>query len=204
MKTYWIIIISLFLFTGTANSQSNKAYCAQEITWFGLDYSQAYFIDDMAFPSPYRLKDELFIEWNNFDFKEPKNFDIKYAFNKRHVSYSTDYINSRNSEADINKRVGDFWFQEGYFNTDSIQKIIHSYQIPENNAGIGLVFIVENLDKPNRRGIYWVTFFDTETKQVLMTEQIIGIPSGGGTRNYWANSFYNALIKSGSAMGFVF
>ncbi len=204
MKIYWIIIISIFLFAGTVNSQSNKAYCAQEITWFGLDYSQAYFIDDNAFPNPYKLKDELFLEWNNFVFKEPKKFDIKHAFNKRHVSYSTDYINSRNSDVDINKRVGDFWFQEGYFNTDSIQNIIDSYQFSENSPGVGLVFIVESLDKPNRRGIYWVAFFDIKTKQVLLTEQVIGVPGGAGIRNYWANSFYNALIKAGREMGFVF
>jgi len=204
MKTYWLIIVSLVLFAGTANAQSNKAYCAQEITWFGLDYSQAYFIDDVAFPSPYRLKDELFLEWNNFVFKEPKKFDIKHAFNKRHVSYSTDYISSRNSEVDIDKRVGNYWLQEDYLSIDSIQEIVSSYQLPENNSGVGLVFIVESLDKPNRRGVYWVTFFDIETKEIMLTEQIIGIPGGGGIRNYWANSFYNALIKAGRDMGFVF
>jgi hypothetical protein len=204
MKTYWIIIIFLFSFTGTANSQSNKAFYAQEITWFGLDFSQAYFIDDVAFPNPTRLKDELFLEWNNFVFKEPRKFDIKKAFNKRGVSYSTSYINSRNEEVNINKRVGNFWLQENYFNGDTIQNIVASYNLLKNNSGVGLVFIVESLDKPNKRGIYWVTFFDIETKKVLLTEQIIGIPGGAGLRNYWANSFYSALIKAGRTMGFIF
>lgn len=43
----------------------------------------------------------------------------------------------------------------------------------------GCVFIVEKLDKPNRRAIYWITFFDIETKRVLLTEPIIGRPAGG-------------------------
>ena len=204
MKTLLLLITSLILFVGVANSQANKAYCAQEITWYGLDYSQAYFVDDLAFPDPDKLKDKLFLEWNNFVFKEKKKFDIAQTFNKRDVIYSTSYINSRNKEVDVVKCVGNVWFQQEYLNNDSIQKILYSYKLPENNAGVGLVFIVEMLDKPNRRGIYWVTFFDIETKQILITEQIIGVPGGAGIRNYWANSFYRALDEAGKSMGFVF
>jgi len=204
MRTHWLIIASLLLYAGTINSQSNRAYCAQEITWFGIDYSQAYFIDDKAFPDPSKLTDKLFYEWNNFVFKEPKKFNIEKAFNKRNVLYSTSYINNRNTEIDINKRVGNFWFQEGYLNNDSIQEIISSYKLPKHNSGVGLVFIVMSLDKPQRIAEYWVTFFDIESKEILLTRQINGAPGGAGIRNYWANSFYNALVKAEREMGFVY
>ena len=204
MKILLLIVTSLILLSGVANSQARKAYRTQEITWYGIDYSQAYFIDDLAFPDPNRLKDELFLEWNNFVFKEPKKFDIGRSFNKRCVLYSISSIVSRNNEVDIFKRVGNFWFQEEYFNSDSVSRIVNSYELSGEHSGVGLVFIVEKLDKPNRRGIYWVTFFDIETRKILLTEQIIGVSGGAGIRNYWANSFYRALIGAGREMGFVF
>ncbi len=204
MKSLGLIFITLILFTGTNYSQSNKAYCAQKITWFGLDYSVAYFTDDRAFPDPYKLRDKLFNEWNELVFKEHKKFDIGKTFNKEDVIYSTSYINNCNKNIDIFNHIGNYRFHQRFFSNDSIQEIINTYNTPTNTDGVGLVFIVESLNKPQREAVYWVTFFDIKTKEVLLTERIIGIPSGAGMRNYWANSFYNALINAEREMGFIF
>jgi len=204
MKKIILFSIALFLFAYPSISQSNKAYYAQEITWFGLDYSQAYFMDNIAFPDPYKLQNKLFLEWNNFIFSEPSKFDIAESFNKTSVLYSTSFINNRNSRADIFDHIVTKWANQIMFNSDTIQEIVSSYNIPTDNTGVGLVFIVESLNKPNRQGVYWVTFFDIETKKVLLSNQIIGTPGGVGLKNYWANSFYNALAKSGRSMGFIF
>lgn len=204
MKIFWIILSSLILFTGTVNSQSNKAYCAQEITWFGLDYSNAYFIDSRAFPDPYKLQNKLFPEWNELVFREEKKFDIAKTFNKKDVNFMPEYINTRNKEADILKLIKDDRYYQRRFNSDTVQMIIDSYLINENISGVGLVFIVESLDKPDLEAIYWITFFDIESKKVLLTEQITGRPSGAGLHNYWANSYYKALRKAERDMGFVF
>lgn len=204
MKPLWLIIILIFVFGGTVNSQSNKAYCAQEITWFGLDYSDAYFIDSKAFPDPYRLRSTLIGRWNELVFREKKKFDIAKSFNKRHVNFDVSYINNRNRNADISKQISDDRFHQRQFNSDSIQNIVNSYLLNEDIDGVGLVFIVESLNKLDHEAVYWVTFFDVVSKKVLLTEQIIGKPSGGGLHNYWANSFYNALNKAERQMGFVF
>jgi hypothetical protein len=203
-KAFWLVFISLILFTSNNYSQSNKAYCAQEITWFGLDYSVTFFTDESAFPDPYKLRDKLFYEWNNLVFKEYKKFDIAKSFNKNYVAYSTSFINNRNKRVDIFKNISNNMFYLRHFNSDSIQKIVDNYKLGENNVGVGLVIIVESLNKPEREATYWITFFDIKTKKVLLTEQITGIPSGAGIRNYWANSFYNALIKAEREMGFIF
>ncbi len=204
MKPLWLIIILIFVFGGTVNSQSNKAYCVQEITWFGLDYSKAHFIDSRAFPDPYKLQNKLFPEWNELVFREKKKFDIAKSFNKNDVNYSIDYVNQINSRVDIFSQITNDRYRRISFNNDSIQKIIEAYQINENVDGVGLVFIVECLNKPYYEAIYWVTFFDLNTKKVLLTEQIYGKPSGAGLHNYWANSFYDALNKAEHQMGFIF
>ena len=204
MKPLWLIIISIFVFGSIVNSQSNKAYCVQEITWFGLDYSKAYFIDSRAFPDPYKLQNKLFREWNELVFREKQKFDIAKSFNKNDVNYSIDYVNQINNRVDIFSQITNDRYRRIRFNNDSIQKIIEAYQINENADGIGLVFIVESFNKPNHEAVYWVTFFDLNTKKVLLTKQIVGVPSGAGLHNYWANSFYDALRKAERNMGFVF
>lgn len=204
MKPLLLIIISIFVFGSTVNSQSNKAYCVQEITWFGLDYSNAFFIDSRAFPDPYKLQNKLFSEWNELVFREEKKFDIAKTFNKKEVNFMIEYINTRNKEADILKLIKDDRYYQRRFNSDSVQMIIDSYLINENISGVGLVFIVESLDKLDLEAIYWITFFDIESKKVLLTEQITGRPSGAGLHNYWANSYYKALRKAERDMGFIF
>jgi len=204
MKTIWLVFISIILCTGSISSQSNKAYCVQGITWFGLDYSVTHFTDEKAFPDPYKLQNKLFNEWNELVFKEHKKFDLGKTFNKSEIIFRTSFINNHNKSIDVSKHIGNYRFQQKHFNNDTIQRIINSYSLPDNSSGVGLVFIVESLNKPAHEAAYWITFFDIKTKKVLLTEQFIGIPSGAGIRNYWANSFYSALIKAKREMGFIF
>jgi hypothetical protein len=44
----------------------------------------------------------------------------------------------------------------------------------------------------------WVVIYTTDTNEVALCEQYLKVPSGIGTRNYWARVFYNILydIKS--------
>lgn len=204
MKTPLFTIILLIAFSNTANSQSNKVFSVREIIWFGLDYSESYFINNKAFPDPYTLKNRLFLDWNNLVFTEKVKYNIAKSFNKRDVIFKTSYINIRNSKVDIFNRIIDNNYHQRLFNPDSIQQIINSYEYVNNMDGIGLVFIVESLNKLNHEAVYWVTFFDIKTKKLLLTEQIIGVPSGAGLHNYWANSYYNALRSAGRDMGFIF
>ncbi len=204
MKAFWILIISLIIMAGSVKSQSNAVYCTQEITWFGIDYSQADFINNAAFPNPYLLTDKFFEEWNNLVFNEPVKFDIAKYFNKTDINYSTSYINMRNKAVDIANHIKAGNYQQNIFNADTISDILSTYKIDGNTSGVGLVFIVNSYNKPKRQASYWVTFFDIKTKKVLLTKQIFGVPTGIGLRNYWANSFYNALVKSMRTMGFVF
>jgi hypothetical protein len=78
-----------------------------------------------------------------------------------------------------------------------IQGIVNTYNLREGASGIGLVFIVESLSKPNVKGAYWVTFFDAKTKKVISTERYLGKAGGFGLRNYWAKSYYNVMMEAG-------
>jgi len=157
-----VILVSFYIVNIVTQAiiitQSNKAYCdtGNNMVWTGLFCY--IFTDESAFPDPYKLRDKLFYEWNNLVFKENKKFDIATSFNKSHVAYSTSFINNRNKNVDIFKNIGNYIFHRRHFNSDSIQKIVDTYKIRENNVGVGLVIIVESLNKPEREATYWITF----------------------------------------------
>lgn len=206
MKTYLISLIIMLMFIGTLKSQSNKVYSVQEVTWFGIDYSQALFIGKDAFEDTDKLQNELQLSWNSLVFTESRKYDISKSFNKSTVYFNTSYINSRNSNANVIPRITNDWTIQRNFNIDTIQDILTSYNYSESNnkTEIGIVFIVQSLNKLNREAIYWITFFDIKTKKGLLTRQVFTTPGGAGIRNYWANSFYKALLIAENKMGFVF
>jgi hypothetical protein len=76
---------------------------------------------------------------------------------------------------------------------DSIASIVSHYK--NGKTGTGLIFVIDNFDKPAAEGVMYVTFFDTATGKMLWTKKLKGAPGGFGIRNYWARSVYNVLEK---------
>ena len=93
----------------------------------------------------------------------------------------------------VKSRITDDGFLSSHMESNQVQGIIDSYRVPDDMQGVGLVFIAESYSKPNVKGAYYVTFFDISTKKVLITERMLGKPSGFGLRNYWAGSYNNVL-----------
>ncbi|MBL4704307.1 MAG: hypothetical protein JKY54_07285 [Flavobacteriales bacterium] len=75
---------------------------------------------------------------------------------------------------------------------DKIESHVKSYDGVEGE-GVGIVFIVESLNKLEQAGFMWVTFFDEKTKEIIYTERMSGAAQGFGIRNYWAGTFYNVV-----------
>ncbi len=204
MKRIIITFAVLFLIPAFGNTQPNKALCTQQIIWLGIDYSHATFVDEYAFYDSSLLKNDLFKHWNNLVFKERKKYDIGRFFNKEQVNYNTKFINQNNLKTDIANQIINFDdVQNQVFNKELIQQIVSGYNLDVKD-GVGLVFITEYLNGIKSIAAYWITFIDLKTKKVLLTDKVYGKPSGIKPKNYWANSFYNAMVVGGKKMGFYF
>lgn len=57
------------------------------------------------------------------------------------------------------------------------------------------MFVVESIIKNQEEEIFWATFVDLNTKQMLYTEKMAGTGSGFGFRNHWAYPL-NSGIKT--------
>jgi hypothetical protein len=146
----------------------------------------------MDFPSISDLEAKI-KAWNDLVLYERSKF-IDKNLGKRNVNFYVDVVENRNKDIDVKSRVTDDGFLSSHMEAGMVEEIINSYEIPDEMEGIGLVLIAESYSKPNVRGAYYATFFDIKTKKVLITERMLGKPSGFGLRNYWAGS-YNAVLK---------
>ncbi|MBN1599212.1 MAG: hypothetical protein JW894_13040 [Bacteroidales bacterium] len=193
-----IIIYSLFLiFYSAAFSQTKEeALNAETITWFGIDFSQARFVDDLAFPSGYELRDKYFKGWNRLIISEPEKYDIPKYFHCIEIKTDLGDVYRRNEDVNVSDIIveipeGDnYKIQEG-----EIQKIIKDYKA--DLEGYGLVFIAESFDKPRVEGCIWVTYFHIPTKKVVFTRKLVGKPVGFGIRNYWAGAIADIMKQAG-------
>ncbi len=196
MKKTMIAFFAACLLSFSLISQNTADFANEkDWTWFGIDYTNCYFIGPIDFPNLTDLESKI-SAWNELVVVERAKY-IEKTLKGRKISYYTDMVKDLNSEIDVKSRLSDDDFKSTHMESPMIQEIVSKYSIPEEMTGVGLVFIAESYSKPNVQGAYYVTFFDIATKKVLSTERMLGKASGFGLRNYWANSYYVVLKAIG-------
>lgn len=186
----------MVVFTVKTTTYAQDVFKTNEIIWYGLDFTKAHFVGQFdqgfgAMPATgYDMKKKWIPEWNALIAKEPKNFDLKKAFQKDNVYYDLNPLATINQNIDTDKCMS--------YNTATIEKseiaeMIKKYPAGDKKEGIGLVFIVENFDKGMETATVFVTFFDIKTKKILLCEKMQGKCVGVGMRNYWAGAIKNIL-----------
>ncbi|MCF2447481.1 hypothetical protein L0657_26235 [Dyadobacter sp. CY345] len=198
MKKFTLFITLLFV-AGQVSAQNTLSdlYSGKaKLTFLGLDFTQAKYIGRIGFTDPAAIKNQHMVSWNNLIEYEPKKFSLQEAFRLKPEQYQskvTDMI-KLNESADVKDNI----IEEPYTITeDQVKKSVAKYSLTEKD-GIGLVYVVESLNKNAEKMCAWVTFIDLKTKKVLYTEKLEGAAAGFGFRNYWAGAVYkiNKSINS--------
>ncbi len=160
----------------------------EDITWMGVDYSKATVLGETA--SPIQIID-YFDKINNLIISESEKYNFRMALNKVEVPYNLDPVTKANAGINPEELVS-MSSKSATLTEEDVQAAINQYDL-NGEKGIGLVFVVETLDKPKASSSMWVTFFDMSNKKVLLTERMSDKPGGFGFRNYWARPVYNVI-----------
>lgn len=196
MKKLLALLFTIAILTTSGFGQSSdNAFNSNDITWFGIDYTQCYFLTPIDFPNVSDLKSKL-DSWNDLVLYEREKY-IEKTLPGKNVEFEIDAVSERNTTIDVKSRLTEDKSKSNHLKTDQIQGIINEYNIESGLEGTALVLIAESYDKLGEHGNYYVTFFDLNTKKVYATERISGKAKGFGLRNYWAGSFYNVLKQVG-------
>ncbi|WP_118976882.1 hypothetical protein [Taibaiella koreensis] len=165
----------------------------QQVTWLGLDFSALKLVKSDEMVTNDELQNKYFPGWNDLVMNEPKKFDIAKAVDRASVD------NDLSAVTDANKSAkGDFITTDKaafeHLNKAQIQQMVKKYNL-KGKSGIGLVLVVEAMDKNRKEASMWVTFINMGTKEVLLSKAIIGESGGFGFRNYWAGAI-NKVLKA--------
>jgi len=161
------------------------------IDFIGLDFSEVKLIGSISSYEPaYEVKRRFFPEWNDMFYSQPEKFDVGTFLRKYRVHYSTENMVSINDKVDANELISGRPTKE--FTRVKLQEIINNYNFEFENE-VAMVFVINSLDKPRKQTKLNVVFFNTNSKNILFSTQIVTEPAGGGFRNYWIGSIYHAL-----------
>lgn len=196
------LLCAIFLFSithvaVTAQTRSDIYNADVELTWLGLDFTQVNFIGDAAQWQDVGaidndvLKDKYFVAWNDIFIDEKSKYDVAEAVNRLMVKYDIDITKSANEKSNRDYFVDDVSAYNHLAEAD-ITTIISKYNFG-SNTGIGLMFVVEGMNKETKHASFWVTFVDMGSKKTILTKRVEAKAGGFGFRNFWAKSFYNGL-----------
>ena len=190
----WLVAFAFIGLSQPVYSQTAKEiFNSSEtpLTYLGIDFSQARLMGDAA-ASAADLKDKHFPGINQVVINEPKKYDLPKAFKKATINNDITVTESVNAKIDADKIKVSGTTDEVRLDAAAIQNIVNGYDL-NGKKGIGLVFIMENLNKTGAKGSLYVTFIDMATRKVLFTERMTGKAGGFGYKNYWAKAVYEVL-----------
>ena len=219
-KSLFIFVVS-FMSVGSLSTQNLDQVLQNQhypVDFLGLDFSEFKFIGN-AGVSGYTMKTQFFDEWNHMFYAESKykyNIGAHIKIWKKNTSWSeskaknwrmvaTYSINHRTGFiADVNRSVDakNIVLFNNYnledFSKDKLQEVINSYNL-EFTSPIALTFIVNYFNWLTGESKIAAVFFNTNTKEILLSTSLTGEGTSRGNknkfRNFWANSIAEILGK---------
>jgi hypothetical protein len=196
-RLFILFLLCLNVAGAVAQGKADIFNGSSEITWLGIDFSQAKFIGkaaqfkDAGEITNSEFRDKYVPGWNQLFIDEKKKYDVAGAVKRSEVKYAVEVTEKANSSF-----KGNFFSEDPNdytkLNEQKVADLVKSYDF-QGNTGIGFMFFIDGMSKSKDEASGWVTFVDMKSKKVLLTEYKTGKGGGIGFRNYWAKSFYNML-----------
>jgi len=191
------LIIGSSTQTLTAQTKADIFNPKVPVTWLGMDFSQMRFIgSEAAYKASGELINTEFVNkyipaWANLFITEPKTYDVARAAHRDTVHFAfkvTEKANSTITKNFFTDNLRDF----STLREKDIVELVKNYDF-QGQKGLGMMLIVEGMNKGIHQAGAWVTFVNMDDKTVLLTVYKEGRSRGFGFRNYWAHSWYNIL-----------
>lgn len=193
MKPRCYVLLGCALLLALAGrAQSLKTFFNEEttpLTYLGVDFTNAKVIGESAVPAD--MRDRLFPGINAVVMNEPKKYDLSGAFH-RQVTMDITSTDKRNQNVDVaaikSENAADFNHLEAADVAAAVKKLDLN-----GKKGIGLLFVMEGMSKPQKEASMYMVLIDMESEKVLLAERLTAKAQGFGFRNYWAHTVYKVL-----------
>lgn len=189
-KILFSLALAAICFSAAAQKKSSPLAGLGSMTFYGIDFSKGRVYG--AADEPEKLR-KAFGDINMLFIMEPEKYDVAKFVGKPMNDIRIDAVTNMNDTIPLDsiKTV-----VKGHTLSDTvIAQSVKDLSIVSYEHGMGLVMIMETLDKPAELGTFVFVLFDIDTRNVISHWKLSGQPGGFGLRNYWARSVYEALEK---------
>ncbi|HRN55332.1 MAG TPA: hypothetical protein PLL71_02705 [Agriterribacter sp.] len=190
------LLATVFLLAGVQplSAQTLKEFFNSSevpLTYLGIDFTHARVLNDIA-ANAMDIRDRQFAAINQVIVNEPKKYDFMKALSKSDVINEISFVNAKNAKIDAGQIIESGDVKEDRLNRSAIESIVRGYQFT-GKKGVGLMFIMESMNKASATASMYVTFIELASGKVLLTERMTAKAAGFGFRNYWAKTVYEVL-----------
>ncbi|WP_343634655.1 hypothetical protein [Fluviicola sp.] len=180
-------ILTIFIFFLMHGAFAQKL---AEITWFGIDFSQAKMVGSAGFTEPAKIQAYYLNVWNSVVVTESDKYDIAKYYGAAKVTVSLDIVKKANEAVNSEELITDNTYSLSEANAkEEIQKYVGQ------GAGTGLVYIVEYFSKSEELASVYVIRFDIATGTISNMQKVTGKAKGFGFRNYWLGAIEKIMKK---------
>ena len=164
---------------------------SREILWTGINFSKAKFTRS-AFNFTQEIMQHYFHDWNMLILNDQKKYDIRMSFRKPIMQYDLSAVTRANKNVRVNSVLTERINLKDTLTEEDICAFVPQFAFAAKQP-FALTFIVESFDAVAKVASVWVVIYRTDNGETVLCEQFLKVPSGIGTRNYWARVFYNIL-----------
>ncbi|MBL3656848.1 hypothetical protein [Fulvivirga sediminis] len=153
-------------------------------------------IGEEGFTDPVKIVNTYFDAWNDLILFESDKYHFRKYYHFVQVMTDLSVVRRRNEMPypfDLIIEDEDYVISQ-----DDLVNIISDYDLHSVKDGLGLVYVVESLNKIERKETIHVLFFDISTKEILWHERYVASAFGFGFRNYWASPIHETIQNSGA------
>jgi hypothetical protein len=171
---------SVLTFAQQFSADEKRVFDSQNVIFYGYDFSH-FKLADAHFEYGWSVK-KIIPAWVGFLNHHTTQESLQKRFKKEKVEFNFDYVTQINNSLKDENLITSTKYT---FPIDDIQNIIRRYKLTEK-SGIGFVVNIECFEKETKKCSGYYTFFDIETKKVLMSDYFVAKEADGyGLEHYW-------------------
>jgi hypothetical protein len=163
------------------------------VTWYGVDFTEVRYFGETGTVDT-REMITLFSSINMLLISEPDKYQIGKFFYKKQVMPSLSMMDAHNKKTDPDRIISLDFAEYNRMDVEFIKKMVSRLNFG-SDKGLGLMFIMEGLNKTKKEAAMWITYVNVETKEVVFTARVTGQPGGFGFRNHWAGSILEVMER---------
>jgi hypothetical protein len=189
-----VLLIVLFFSSLLISAQENPVFTSKDMVFYGLDFTKARFTGGFGLTSPATMQDKYMPALNELMIDERQRYNVAKSYKKKNVEYYFNLADEMNSKTDIydqyvNEKVESL-------TDEDVQEVINQYKADDKHSGLGLLYIVDEVDHMRSLITVQITFFDIDSGEIYLQKRARGDMRGFSIRNYYAGGIRQIIKDS--------